>query len=64
MATPYSIPHEPQHTDATYAPVPVRAPNPETLARIDAWLADLTPEEEAMLKEAERLDRGDNKHNR
>jgi hypothetical protein len=38
--------------------------SPEGAARIDAWLAALTPEERAILDEASRLDRLDDTNHR
>lgn len=39
-------------------------PSPEILARTDAWLAALTPEERALLELANRADQVDYKRDR
>lgn len=52
--------------DAYDEPVPRlrRSSDPEICARTDAFLASLTPEQLAIIEEAERLDRLDYERNR
>jgi hypothetical protein len=46
------------------SPQPLRPPNPEMAARIDAWWSDMLPEERALIEEANRLDRLDYENRR
>ena len=63
MTTPHAAHHalELDRDRSDEAAVPERQypASPEGAARIDAWLAALTPEERAVLEEANRLDRVD-----
>jgi hypothetical protein len=68
MMTPHAahpaVELDADRSDETAVPERQYPASPEGAARIDAWLAALTPEERAVLDEANKLDRLDDTNHR